>query len=288
MPMVDAHQHYWKVDAQEQPWREVHHDAIARDFEPVHLKPLLAEAGIAGTVVMQSVDESAENDRLAAYAEDATVAGVVSWLPINDPDAARKELNRLSIPKHVGVRCLIADDPLDWLGDPAVIELFRELTARGLVWDVVPITPEQVENILALADRAPGLRIVIDHLGRPPIGEGGWEPWATNIARLAIRPSIAMKVSIGINVLSSWPQWDSEAVTPYVRHALNHFGAERLMLGTNWPVVLLRASYAQAWGDLSAVVDELIDDEVLSRAVRGGTAMSIYELGRAWSPPTTP
>ena len=281
MPMIDAHQHYWRVAAQAQPWREAHHGAIARDFEPDDLRPSLDKAGIAGTVVMQSVDEPDENDRLAVYARERTIAGVVSWLPVSDPGAARAELDRISMPKHVGVRCLIGDDPLDWLAEPSVRQLFRDLAARRLVWDVVPITPAQVDRILDLADAVPTLQIVIDHLGRPPIDSGGWEPWASNVARLAQRRNIAMKVSIGINVLSAWSEWDSTALTRYVDHVLSCFGPHRLMLGSNWPVVLLRTSYEQAWRDLSAALAGLVEDESAMRAMLGTTAVAVYGLKTA-------
>lgn len=280
MPVIDAHQHYWKVDAQDQPWRESHHDAIARDFEPADLIPLLEAAGIDGTVVMQSVDEPGENDRLAAYAADDSVFGIVSWLPVKDTTAASAELARLDLPKHVGVRCLVADDPMDWLGSPDVRALFADVAGRGLAWDVVPITDEQIRNVTALAEAVPHLRIVVDHLGRPPIDTGGWEPWAGNIARLAANPNVSVKVSVGINVLSAWDAWNAAAVDPFVGHVADLFGADRLMAASNWPVVLLRAEYATAWNDIRALLAARFAGEDERAAVLGGTAARVYGLDR--------
>jgi L-fuconolactonase len=278
--LIDAHQHYWQTAAQDQPWREPAHAGLERDFEPEHLDPLLAEAGIIGTVVMQSVDESAENDRLAAYAEHQTVVGIVSWLPVRDPAAAAVELDRLAIPKHVGVRCLVADDPMDWLREPAVLDLFRDIADRGLAWDVVPITAAQVANVRALAEAVPGLRVVIDHLGRPPIDTHGWEPWAGNMAELAALPNVFVKVSIGINVLTAWDEWDAAAVEPFIAEAVRLFGPARLMLASNWPVVLLRTDYATAWRDLSAATLALLDSDDDRGWVLGGTAAYVYGLER--------
>jgi len=279
-PVIDAHQHYWRTDAQEQPWRKAHHGAIARDFEPEDLAPLLEEAGIDGTVVMQSVDEPGENDRLAAYAEHPTVLGIVSWLPVGDPAAARAELARRELPKHAGVRCLIADDPLDWLADAEVLALFRDIAAQGLAWDVVPITDAQIRNVTALAAAVPDLRIVVDHLGRPPIDTGGWEPWAGNVARLAENPNVSAKVSVGIDVLGAWDAWDLDAVAPFARHVAGLFGPERLLAASNWPVVLLRADYATAWNGIRSVLEAEYADAGDRAAVLGGTASRIYRLDR--------
>jgi L-fuconolactonase len=284
--IIDAHQHYWKTAAQVQPWREPHHRGLERDFEPEHLDPLLAEARISGSVVMQSVDEPAENDRLAVYAEHPTVAGIVSWLPVRDPEAALAELARVAMPKHVGVRCLVADDPMDWLAEPAVLDLFRQIADRGLAWDTVPITAAQVTSVQALAAAVPELRVVVDHLGRPPIDTDGWEPWAGNMARLAKLPNVFVKVSVGINVLSAWDAWDAAAVARYIAEVVRLFGPERLMLASNWPVVLLRTDYATAWRDLSTATLGLLASPEDRESVLAGTAVRVYGLERFVAAPS--
>jgi L-fuconolactonase len=279
---VDAHQHYWEVAAQEQSWRTSAHGAIDRDYAPADLAPELAAAGVDATVLMQSVDSPAENDRLAAYARTApTVAGVVGWLPLQDTRAARAELDRAGDASWCGVRCLVARDPMEWLAAPESLALFREIAARDVAWDVVPVTAEQVEAVVRLAEAVPELRVVVDHLARPPLDTGGWQPWADLLARLAACPSVALKVSVGIDALTAWPAWQPDVLRPYVRHALESFGPDRLMLASNWPVVLLRASYGQAWTDLgAALVDAGASDDDMAR-ISGGTAQRWYGLSGA-------
>jgi L-fuconolactonase len=277
---IDAHQHYWRMgEADQSAWRTSAHGAIARDYGPQDLAPDLERCGVDATVLMQSVDEAAENDRLAAYAKEAsTVAGVVGWLPVQDPTPARHELERAGTEAWRGVRTLIGRDPLEWLGEPDVVALFRDLAAEGLVWDVVPITPEQVAAVLELARAVPDLRLVVDHLARPPLDTGGWDPWAGQVAELASCPGVALKVSVGVDALTAWPAWQPQVLRPYVAHVLEHFGPARLLLASNWPVVLLRTSYAQAWTDLSdAVVAAGAGEDDLAE-VRGGTAMRWYRL----------
>lgn len=281
-PTVDSHHHYWRVAAQEQSWRTPAHEAIARDYLPADLRPELEHSGVDATVLVQSVDSSTENDRLAVYAQrTARVAGVVGWLPLHDPAAARAELDRAWTPSWSGVRCLVGRRPLDWLRDPATVRLFADLVARDLAWDIVPVTAGQVAAVLELAHAVPELRIVIDHLARPPVDSGGWEPWATQLAELARCPGTALKVSVGIDVLTAWPAWTPTALEPYVGWALEQFGPHRLMLASNWPVVLLRAGYRQAWDGLTAAVRAHGVAGAELAAVLGATATRWYGLSTA-------
>ncbi|MFI5695041.1 amidohydrolase family protein [Kribbella sp. NPDC051586] len=272
MTVIDAHQHFWRVSAQEQPWRDDRHRAIARDYAPDDLAAELAAAGVDQTVLIQSVDEPAENERLVRYAEEASYVGaVVGWLPLNDPAAAQAEWKRVGAGFH-GVRCLIGRDPLEWLNKPESVELFTELAAAGISWDVVPVTAEQTAAVIRLAEAVPGLRIVVDHLGRPPVDTDGWEPWATQLAELAAAPQVGLKVSLGIDLLTALPAWPGH-VDRYLAWAVECFGADRLMLASNWPVVLLKASYQQAWSALRSAVECLVDDPA---AVLGRTAARYY------------
>ncbi|QGN34270.1 amidohydrolase [Microlunatus sp. Gsoil 973] len=278
MVTIDAHQHFWRTAAQEQSWRTSAHRLLERDYLPDDLDPELRQVGVDGTVLMQSVDEPAENDRLADFAAHASVAGVVAWMPIKEPEAALVELDRVRIERLCGVRCLIAEDPLAWLTEPPALRLFEEIARRGLVWDVVPITAAQTAQVIKLARLVPELKIVVDHLGRPPLDTGGWSPWADHLAELAQSPAVALKVSVGIDALTAWTAWDPAELDRYVAHAVDQFGADRLLLGSNWPVVLLRASYASAWNDVRLLLyDHLATDDERA-AVVGGTAVRVYGL----------
>ncbi|MBO0812045.1 MAG: amidohydrolase family protein, partial [Microlunatus sp.] len=262
MITIDAHQHFWRTEAQDQPWRTAAHHALERDYLPEDLDPELLGCGVDGTILMQSVDEAEENDRLASFAAHPTVAGVVAWIPIKEPESALAELDRIHIEGLCGVRCLIAKDPLDWLTATPALRMFEEIARRGLAWDVVPITAEQTGQVIKLARLVPELKIVVDHLGRPPLDTGGWSPWADHIAELAQSPAVALKVSVGIDALTAWDSWDPAELDRYVAHAVEQFGADRLLLGSNWPVVLLRTSYTSAWNDVrSLLYDHLPGDE---------------------------
>ncbi|OZM80227.1 amidohydrolase [Pseudonocardia sp. MH-G8] len=275
---IDTHHHFWRTAAQEQPWRGATHAELAADFEPADLTPLLEASGVDSTVLVESVDSADENDRMAAYAAACPqVAGIVGWLPLADPDAARAELARADRTRWCGVRCLVAREPLDWLAP----DLMAELAAADLAWDVVPVTDAQVESVVGLAQQVPDLRIVVDHLARPPLDTGGLDAWCARLGALAGCPNVALKVSVGIDVLSSWERWEPGALAPVVAEAVAAFGPERLMLASNWPVVTLRADYATALRDLdAAVVGAGVGGADLAE-VRAGTALRWYHLPRS-------
>lgn len=277
--VIDTHHHFWRLADQEQPWRTAAHAAIAADYGPADLAEELRGSGVDATVLVESVDSADENDRIRDYARSTSfVAGLVGWLPLADPAKARRELARIRGPGLRGVRCLVAREPLDRLEQPDAIAVFSALADEGLAWDIVVVTADQTESVARIARAVPSLRVVVDHLARPPLETADVEPWAGRIRRLADCPNIALKVSIGLDVLTSWRAWEAAELRRYVDWAAQCFGPSRLMLASNWPVVLLRRSYQRAWGDLVEAVRlagihgaEL--DEVL-----GGTATRWYAL----------
>lgn len=275
---VDAHHHYWKAVGQKQSSARNLHSALDRDFGPEHLVTDIRNAGVNRTVIVQSADESSENDRLAGYASNESVAGVVAWLPLRFPSAVRSELLRLKLPKLCGVRCSVAGDALEWLDTAASIALFTELAERRLSWDVVPTTNDQMQAVLRLARAVPELNIVIDHLGRPPVETLGWEPWASNIQQLAACPNVAMKISVGVDLLLSWERWDPPFLERYLEWSFSNFGPHRLMLASNWPVVLLKAGYVEAWTDLASLAEKQVSTLTERDAIWGETAADWYRL----------
>jgi L-fuconolactonase len=141
--------------------------------------------------------------------------------------------------------------------------------------EVIPNTEPQMESVLEAARRMPDLPVVLNHLGRPPVPEGGWEPWASQIVRAAALPNISVKLSLGGDVVSRW-RWSTDALRRYSDHVLTNFGANRVMAASNWPVVLLSGSFADVWRGIEELVSGL--PAAGRAAVMGGTAERIYRL----------
>jgi len=278
--MIDAHHHFWWTGRHTYTWPAQVGDRFARDFTPDDLRGELARCGIKGTVLVQVLHQVAgETEECLDLSNEVDfVRGVVGWLPLADPDATAQALERLRSRggKLVGVRHLISNEPDPrWLLQDGVIESLKLLAAAKLAFDAIPVTAAQFESVLDVAERLPELKLVLNHLGRPPIPEQGWEPWATQIARAAEHRNVSIKLSIGLDIIMRW-RWSTEAIRPYSDQVLDLFSSNRVMAASNWPVILLGATYAQTWQGISDLVATLPVDE--RHAIMGGTAERVYGL----------
>jgi L-fuconolactonase len=277
--IVDAHQHVWDLEAVEYPWLVPAYGPLYRTFQPEELLPQLARAGVDRTVLVQAADNEGDTRHmLNVAARFDYVAGVVAWVPLNRPDEAARALDELQRnPVVKGIRHLIHVEPdPDWLLQSSVIESLRLLADRNLTFDIPAVVPRHLEHVPVLAERVPELRIAIDHLAKPPIKEKGWEPWATLLRRASEAPNVYAKVS-GLNTAADFETWTAQDLRPYVDHAMECFGAHRLMFGSDWPVAILAGDYQKVW---EATQELLVDRSEADRtAILGGTANTFYRLG---------
>jgi L-fucono-1,5-lactonase len=162
---------------------------------------------------------------------------------------------------------------VDWVLGPAVAPGLRAIEAADLTFDAL-VRPPHLPNLRRLLERHPDLRVVIDHGAKPEIGRGGREPWATHMAGLARETCAWVKLS-GL-VTEDGPGWSVERLRPYVDHLLDRFGPSRLIFGSDWPVVTLRASYAEWVAAADALLAGLERDA--RDRVLGLNAITCYRL----------
>jgi L-fuconolactonase len=289
MPVVDAHQHFWKYGTYQTSWMEKEPYAgdsafgvIRRSFEPADLEAELRAAGVSAAITVEAADDAKENETLLANAAaNPWIAGVVGWVPLNNPDEAGQMLERFSRErKFIGVRHLINVEPdPDWIMGETVIEGLKLLALHDLTFDYVGILPRHLEHVPVLARRVPNLRIIIDHLAKPPIATGGFEPWASRLAAAAEAPNVFAKLS-GLDA-GAGDRWSAADLSRYVNHALNLFGPERLMYGSDWPVSVLRGGYGKVWREVNAATSHLAPQE--RALIFGGTAIEAYRLNHGSS-----
>jgi len=280
--IVDAHQHFWLFGTYQTSWMEVPPYAgdavlkpIRRSFQPDDLWPELTAVGVGATITVEAADGLEENEALLTHARaHPWIAGVVGWVPLERPEEAARILETLgSERKFVGVRHLVNVEPdPDWILRKNVIEGLQVVASYGLVFDYVGILARHLEHVPSLAKRIPDLRIVIDHLGKPPIATREFEPWRTLLARAAQAQNVYAKLS-GFDA-GGGDRSSSAALLPYVNHALELFGPERLMFGSDWPVAVIRGGYSKIWQDMQTVLAGLSQDE--RDRVMGGTAIDVY------------
>ena len=282
MPLIDAHQHFWDPSRVTYDWLGPDLAPINRAFGFSDLAPLLDASGVDRTVLVQAADNQADTDSMfeiaAAHPE---IAAVVAWVPLDDPAVVAERLPILrENPAFVGIRNLIhtRSDP-DWLLRPDVDESLGVLEAQGVPFDVVSVLPRHLEHVPWLSERHPGLRMVIDHLSKPPIKAAGNEPWRTLIARAARNPRVYAKVSGLYPAVGDLDAWTADDIRPWLEFALECFGPDRLMFGGDWPVSVLAGGYLRVWEQLGILFDELAPGD--RTAILGGTAEAFYRIPAA-------
>lgn len=273
---IDAHHHLWDLGRRPQPWLTGPAlDPIARTFRLADLLPHLDAHRIDATVVVQSsssLDETRELLDLARES-DGRIAGVVGWADLTDPELP-EVLASLGRPL-AGIRHQVQDeaDPR-WLTRPDVRAGLAAVADAGLVYDLL-VTPRELPAAVETARDLPGLGFVLDHGAKPPIAEDAWEPWAAGIAALAALPNVSCKLS-GLVTEADWHQWRPRDVLPYARHLLAAFGPDRLLFGSDWPVCLLAAPYADVFALADRATASLTSPE--RAAVLGTNATRLYAL----------
>lgn len=280
MRIVDAHHHVWDLRVRDQDWiRGPEMVALRRSFSLDDLRPHAQRLGVTGTVLVQTVTVAAETPELLALATaDPLVAGVVGWADLTSPGIA-DELARLrSAPGGeflAGIRHQVQDEPdPDWLRRPDVVRGLQAVAAAGLCYDLV-VRPHQLDAAAAAAGAVPGLTFVLDHAGKPRIG-GELGSWAAAVRTLAARPNTVCKLSgLVTEAAPGAGRADFAAVADVV---LTAFGPGRVMFGSDWPVCLLNAEYADVVSLATFLTGGL--SEADQAAVFAGTAARVYGISR--------
>lgn len=271
--ILDAHQHFWKPSRGDYGWLTPELEALYRDFLPGDLKPLLDSCEVAQTILVQAAPTEAETDFLLELAEAHDfIAGVVGWIDFEAPEAAARVGEIAQHPKLVGLRPMIQDIPdPDWMLRVKHLPVFEAMANHRLVFDAL-VLPQHLPNLRTLRERVSNLVIVIDHAAKPPIRDDIPEAWFRDMTALATQPGVNCKLS-GL-ITEAAPDWKPGDLTPVIQHLLATFGPDRLIWGSDWPVLRLAGSYAQWFETASEALATLSGAERSS--VFGGNARRIY------------
>jgi L-fuconolactonase len=275
---IDAHQHFWQLSAQfDYTWLETpSHAPIRRDFLPRDLEPLLGPAGISRTIVVQTQHNTRETQWALELAErHSFIAGVVGWVDLASADCNRQLFEVVDHRRFVGVRHVTQDEPDDdFIVREDVISGLKVLEGHDVPFDLL-FYVKHLRHAATLARRLPALRMVIDHLAKPLIRDQRRDGWLTALRAAARFPNVYCKLS-GMVTEADWKAWEPADLRPYVEAALEAFGPERLMFGSDWPVCLLAASYAEVKAALIEALGPISPSE--HAAIFGGTAAQFYGI----------
>ena len=274
---IDAHQHFWDVNRFQYPWMPAD-SPLRRNFLPRNLEPILRRNRFEGSVVVQAnvlLEETRWLLELASQHE--FIRGVVGWVDLTDSSlgATLDQLQRH--PKFKGVRHLVHDEPDgNWLLREDVLRGLGELARRGIPYDLL-LRPPHLPLVPRVAERVPELRMVIDHIAKPPIAAQRMDGWAEDMEAASKIPRIYCKLS-GMITEDDPGGWKAERLRPYVRHVVSLFGPDRLMFGSDWPVCTL----AGTWKEVLAAFTQTVGPQSLEvrEKLLGATASKFYDLAR--------
>ncbi len=273
---IDAHVHVWDLTRHPQSWAR-QWPVIHRSFHPADLRSVLHRHGVAAAIVVQAGDSTGETLDLLAQADtEPTLAGVVGWVDFagTDVPAGVAALRSASGGRHlVGLRHQLQVEPDPrWLARAEVRAGLSHLAEERLCFDIV-VSAHQLPLVIETVSALPATRFVLDHAGKPPIATGDLSDWRDDIARLADRPNVAVKLS-GLVTEADWTHWRQDQLEPIIGHVLDCFGPDRVMAGSDWPVCLLAADYAAVQATLAPTLADLSPQA--RHDVLGGTARSWY------------
>lgn len=274
--MIDAHQHFWRLSRGDYAWPNDSVAPIFRDFGPDELLPLLDAAGVRQTVLVQATDSVAETEYLLQIARRCDrVAGVVGWVDLAAPEAIATIDRLRADPKLKGIRPMLQNiAETGWINRPEVQPTLAHLARTGLRFDAL-IQPRHLPQILAMAQAHPDLPVVIDHLAKPAMrGVPPDETWLSGLSRLAAQANVYCKLSGMVNEIG--PDWRAEDLAPFARHVLKVFGPERVIWGSDWPVLNLAGDYAGWIRTARSLVAHL--PGAAQDAIFGGNARQFYGL----------
>jgi L-fuconolactonase len=274
MMLVDAHQHFWSPSRGDYHWMHGNQAvaAIARDILPRHLEPTLKKHAITRTVLVQAAESVEETEYMLGLA-DATewIGKVVGWINFEDKSHLKHLQRFAKHPKFAGVRPMIQDIPdPDWMLREQVQWAYEAIIAHDLTFDALGF-PVHLPRFHEIFTRYPKMRAVIDHGMKPVIRNGEFDQWAKAIASIAETTSVYCKLSGLANEAGT--DWTPQSLAPYVAHLLKIFGPNRLMWGSDWPVLELAGSYDNWLATARSLIPHAD-----APAIFGGTAARFYRL----------
>jgi L-fuconolactonase len=274
--IVDAHFHVWRLARGDYGWLSPALGAIHRDISVSDWWRVAAPCGVQRGVLVQAAPTEAETQFLLATADtDERVAGVVGWADLLAPGAPDRIAALARHPKLKGLRPMLHDlDDVDWVLLPTLAPAFEAMIEHGLVFDAL-VRPLHLPRIRELGRRHPRLVIVLDHAGKPAIATSGWNAWAAELERVGAETSALCKLS-GLLTEATPAQATTAALQPWVHQVLESFGPERVLWGSDWPVLELAGHFAD-WWQLSVELARGLTD-AQRRAVFGGNAARSYRL----------
>jgi L-fuconolactonase len=273
--MIDSHQHFWRYDPAEYAWIDESMAPLRRDFMPGDLLREMEPAGVKACIAVQARQTLEETRWLLALADEHPfIAGVVGWIDLQSPDVGAQIAALAEHPRLLGVRHIVQSEPDGFLERPRFRAGVAQLARAGLTYDIL-VYAGQMPAAVHFAAAFPDQPFALDHLGKPDVRGGEFREWQRQLDRMAALPNVCCKLS-GLVTEADWRTWTHSALRRYLDAALDAFGPSRVMMGSDWPVCTVAASYGEVIDLVESAIAEYSPDE--RAAILGGTARRFWNL----------
>lgn len=272
---IDTHVHFWKYDKQRDAWITPDMKTLRQDYLPEHLLPTLKRNDVDGVVAVQVSQEEVETHFMVEMAKTHSfIKGVVGWVDFREKNIEDR-LNYFSrYPIIKGWRHIVQGEPDDFLLRKEFQEGIAHLKAFNYTYDIL-IYEHQLRPAIEFASRFPEQPFMLDHCAKPAIRNKSIVEWEKGIRELAQQPNIYCKLS-GLFTEAKWKQWSPADFYPYLDVVFDAFGNNRLVFGSDWPVMLLSGIYVQWKSLLEKYMEEFPAEE--KEKVMSGNAIQFYNL----------
>jgi L-fuconolactonase len=273
--IIDTHVHFWKYDKKRDAWITDEMKILKQDHLPAHLLPTLKRNGVDGCVAVQAGQSEYETHFLVELAKThPEIKGVVGWTDLQSKNVEERLQFFSQYNSIKGWRHIVQSEPDDFLLREDFQNGIRALVPFNYTYDIL-IYHYQLKPALEFVSKFPNQRFVIDHCAKPDIGKKSIDEWRVLIKEMAQRPNVYCKLS-GLFTETKWRQWSAGDFYPYLDTAFEAFGADRLMFGSDWPVMLLSGIYVQWKSLLEKYMENFVEEDRLK--VLGENAISFYNL----------
>ena len=273
--IIDTHVHFWKYDKKRDAWITDEMKILKQDYLPAHLIPTLKRNGVDGCVAVQAGQSEYETHFLVELAKThPEIKGVVGWTDILSKNVEERLqfFSQYNVIK--GWRHVVQSEPDDFLLKEDFQNGIRALAPYNYTYDIL-IYHYQLKPALEFVSKFPNQKFVIDHCAKPDIGKKNIEEWKVLMKQMAQHPNVHCKLS-GLFTETKWKQWSAGDFYPYLDVVFETFGTDRLMFGSDWPVLLLSGIYVQWKSLLEKYMENFVEEDRLK--VFGENAISFYNL----------
>lgn len=281
---IDAHMHFWQIKDPFHGFPNAKFKSLYKDIMPADYAPLMKQSNLDGVVVVEAAFNTAETEWMLELAEkEDIIKAVVGWVKLEDA-ASVADVNRFaSNPYFAGMRAKFNKHDLDWPLDDALTPAINSFIKHDLSMDI-QVRNQHWDVAAKFIEKYPDLRVVINHAAKPVTkngidGEFGYDQWAPHVEKWASNPNVNIKMS-GFFAGTSPKGYSLDTFEPYMKHLWNSFGAERILFGSNWPVLRLApGGETDVWeGMVATFLDKVNASQDERNALMGGTASRVYKI----------